>query len=63
MGTDIEVPDPPTAYTLLLYRRKMKISWQEAMDTPWYIVQQDIEMMNFEDEYRPRPPKSPQVLE
>jgi hypothetical protein len=42
-----------------MYRRKMKISWQEAMETPWEVVQKDIEMMNMEDEFRPRQPKNP----
>jgi hypothetical protein len=63
MQKDDEVPAPPMEYTLLVYRRKMKISWQEAMDTPWDIVQQDIEMMNLEDEYKPTQSRVPQVIE
>lgn len=48
------VPDPPLEYLLFQYRQRMSISYAEMLATPWYVIQNDIAMMNLETEYQPR---------
>ena len=47
------MPEPPLAYTIMLWRRKMGVGWFEAMRMPLSAIMADLEMMDMEAEYGP----------
>jgi hypothetical protein len=50
---------PPMAYQIYVWRKKMKIGWLEAMQTPVEIIKQDLEMMTLENKYLNKPIEQP----
>jgi hypothetical protein len=52
-GKDVELPAPPLAYVVMLWRRKMHVGYFEAMRTPFEVIATDLEMMDLEAEYGP----------
>ncbi|HVB24129.1 MAG TPA: hypothetical protein VNG51_19480 [Ktedonobacteraceae bacterium] len=51
-GIDIEIPDAPLAYIVLLWRRKMHVGWFEAMRMPLSVIMNDLEMLDIEADVR-----------
>ena len=45
---------PPMQYTILKYRREMHMSYNDVMNLPVSVFENDIQMMNYEAEYAPR---------
>jgi hypothetical protein len=52
---------PPIAYQIYVWRKKMKVGWFEAMQTPISIIKQDLEMMSFENKYLQKPTEQPKM--
>lgn len=51
----------PQQYQLYLWRKKMNVSWSDMLNTPMWVIQQDMEMSNLEAEFRPRPKDEPKA--
>jgi hypothetical protein len=49
------------AYQIYVWRKKMKIGWLEAMQTPIEIIKQDLEMMTLENKYLNKPVEQPKM--
>lgn len=43
--------DLPFKYQFYVWRSKMKIDWQTAIETPVQVIMQDLEMLALEKEY------------
>ena len=52
-GKDRDIPAPPLAYTIMLWRRKMGVGYFEAMRMPLSVILDDLEMMDIEAEFMP----------
>lgn len=50
----------PQEYQLFVWRKLMRVSYNEAMATPYEVVLQDLEMSGLEDRFQPRPPEQDQ---
>jgi hypothetical protein len=48
---DYHIPPPPFKYSVLKYRQRMEIGYEEAVRLPHKVMYQDIEMLNIEADF------------